>query len=93
MASLGTMAGAAALAAFSLGSPSLTVTQPVVEPLPTGTIAPSDREFCKRVRFDESGRGFQDVVPCDGASAAGPHGQPVGTMRRLDAISKSFSAH
>lgn len=91
MASLGTMGGAAALGVFFLSSSLITV--PVLEPLPTGTIAGNDREFCKRVRFDDSGRVFRDVVPCDGASAGDARGEPVGTRRRLDAISKSFSGH
>jgi hypothetical protein len=65
------------------------------EPLPTGTIADGDREFCKRLRFDDDGRIFQDAVPCDQSSVRDARGQPVpvGTIRRLDAISKSFSGH
>lgn len=65
------------------------------EPLPTGTIAESDIELCKRLTFDDTGRAFQSVVPCDQSSTRDARGQPVpaGTVRRLDAISKSFSGH
>ncbi len=63
--------------------------------MPTGAIAESDIEFCKRLRFDDNGRAFQDVVPCDQSSIRDARGQPVpvGTIHRLDAISKSFSGH
>jgi len=58
-------------------------------------IAEGDIEFCKRLRFDDHGRVFHDVVPCDQSSMRDARGQPVpvGTVRRLDAISKSFSGH
>lgn len=97
--SLSTVASAAALvgfwpALFSGGS-SIRVTDSASESVPTGTIAESDKEFCKRLTFDDSGRAFRDVVPCDGESTRDARGQPValGTMHRLDAISKSFSGH
>jgi hypothetical protein len=65
------------------------------EPVPTGTIPENDAEFCKRLKFDDSGRVFQDVVPCDQSGPRDARGQPVpvGTMHRLDAISKSFGGH
>ena len=95
--SLGAIAGAAVLvghspALFSDRS-SITVTGSASDSVPTGAIAESDREFCKRLRFDDSGRAFQDVVPCDGGSTRDARDRPVpqGTMHRLDAISKSFS--
>jgi hypothetical protein len=97
--SLGAIAGAAVLAGFSStlfsDRSSITVTGSASESVPTGTIAESDREFCKRLRFDDSGRAFQDVVPCDGESIRDAHDRsvPQGTMHRLDAISKSFSGH
>lgn len=99
LSTVATVAGAAVLAglspAFFLGRSSITVTDSASESVPTGTIAESDREYCKRLRFDDNGRVFQDVVPCDGEGARDAHGQPApaGTMRRLDAISKSFSGH
>lgn len=95
--SLGTVAGAAVLLGLSpalfSGRSSITVTGSASESAPTGAIAESDREFCKRLRFDDAGRAFQDVVPCDGESTRDARGQsvPAGTMHRLDAISKSFS--
>jgi len=48
---------------------------------------------CRRIRFDERGQMFEDVVLCEEQSARDVHGRlvPAGTMRRLDAISKSFS--
>jgi hypothetical protein len=92
--------GAAALVGLSLvvlvpGGAPRTAAGSGSELAPTGTIAQSDQDFCRRLRFDDAGRVFQDVVPCDGAPARDAHGQPVpaGTMRRLDAISKSFSGH
>lgn len=91
--------GMAALAYFSvpilLQRPAANVTESSSEPLPTGTIAEGDIEFCKRLRFDDTGRAFQDVVPCDQSSIRDARGQPVpvGTIHRLDAISKSFSGH
>ena len=90
--------GMAALAYFSaatfLKRPAVTRAE-LAEQLPTGTIADGDIEFCKRLRFDDDGRVFQDVVPCDQSSMRDARGQPVpvGTVRRLDAISKSFSGH
>lgn len=74
---------------------SASVAEAVSEPLPTGTIAESDIEFCKRLRFDENGRVFRDAVPCDQGNVRDARGQPVpaGTIRRLDAISKSFAGH
>lgn len=95
--SLSTVAGAAVLIGLSpalfSGRSSITVTGSASESVPTGAIAESDREFCKRLRFDDAGRAFQDVVPCDGESTRDARGQsvPAGTMHRLDAISKSFS--
>lgn len=95
---LGAAVGVAMLA-FSapifLNRSTVTATESSLEPLPTGTIAESDIEFCKRLRFDDTGRVFQDVVPCDQSSIRDARGQPVpvGTIRRLDAISKSFSGH
>lgn len=97
--SLATMAGAAVLIAFShvlfSGRSSIAARDTASESVQTGTIAESDREFCKRLRFDETGRAFQDVVPCDGDTVRDARGQPVpqGTMHRLDAISKSFAGH
>lgn len=63
--------------------------------MPTGTIAETDIEFCRRLRFNDDGRVFQDAVQCDQSGVRDARGQPVpvGTMRRLDAISKSFSNH
>lgn len=89
--------GMAALAYFSapIFLKSSAGTESSLEPLPTGTIADGDIEFCKRLRFDDHGRVFHDVVPCDQSSMRDARGQPVpvGTVRRLDAISKSFSGH
>ena len=92
-------AGVTALAGFSSAflsqKSSTSVRESVVESLPTGTIAESEMELCKRLKFDNDGRVFQDVVPCDQSGTRDARGQPVpaGTMRRLDAISKSFSGH
>lgn len=95
--SLSTVAGAAVLVGFlpALFSGRSSITATDSASVPTGTIAESDREFCKRLTFDDSGRAFRDVVPCDGESTRDARGQPVavGTMHRLDAISKSFSGH
>lgn len=99
LVSLSTVAGVTALAGFSpaffSGRSSAVVGDSASERLPTGTIAESDIEFCKRLRFDDNGRVFQDVVSCDQSSIRDARGQPVpvGTVRRLDAISKSFSGH
>jgi hypothetical protein len=93
------MGGVVALAGllpalFSKGS-SATAREPASDGTSTAAIAPSETRFCKRLRFDDIGRAFQDVVPCDGESARDARGQPVpvGTIRRLDAISKSFFGH
>lgn len=95
--SLSTVAGAAVLVGFlpALFSGRSSIAATDSASVPTGTIAESDREFCKRLTFDDSGRAFRDVVPCDGESTRDARGQPVavGTMHRLDAISKSFSGH
>jgi hypothetical protein len=94
--SLGVAGGVAALAGFSpwlfsAGS-STTVSEAVPESLPTGTIAESDIPVCRRLTFDNKGQIVRDVVPCDG-SVRDARGQPVpvGTMQRLDAISKAFA--
>ena len=72
-----------------------TAPEATAERMPTGALAETDIKLCKRLRFDGDGRVFQDAVPCDGATVLDVHGKPVpiGTMRRLDAISKSFSGH
>ena len=77
------------------GRSSASGAEAVSERLPTGTIAESDIEFCRRLTFDENGRVFQDAVPCDRANIRDARGQlvPAGTIRRLDAISKSFAGH
>ena len=93
VASLGIAASATALVGFSStifsrGSLAIAARS---EALPTGAIA--DIEFCKRLKFDDNGGVSHDVVPCDQSGTLDARGQPVpvGTMRRLDAISKSFS--
>jgi len=51
---------------------------------------------CKQKKFDnQSGRISDDASPCDDRIVLDAHGVPVpvGTIQRLDAISKSFSAH
>lgn len=61
----------------------------------TGTIeisAMGDR--CRRMKFDnDDGRVIENFKPCDNVSILDANGVqvPVGTIRRLDAISKSFS--
>jgi len=96
---VGAAVGMAALAYFSvpifLQRSAVTVAESSSEPLPTGTIADGDIDFCKRLKFDDEGRVFQDVVPCDQSGIRDARGQPVpvGTIHRLDAISKSFSGH
>ena len=98
-ASLSTAAGVTALVVFSSalfsGRSSTVVKHSASEPMPTGTIAETDIEFCRRLRFNDDGRVFQDAVQCDQSGVRDARGQPVpvGTMRRLDAISKSFSNH
>jgi hypothetical protein len=95
---LGVAAGLMALAGFALGffsvRSSAAVTEPASESMPTGTIAESDTPVCKRLTFDDKGQVVRDVVPCDG-SVRDARGQPVpiGTIERLNAISKSFSGH
>ncbi len=96
--SFGVAGGVAALAGFSprffsAGS-STAVTEAVPESLPTGAIAETDIPVCRRLTFDGKGRIVRDVVPCDG-SVRDARGQPVpvGTMQRLDAISKAFAGH
>ncbi len=90
--------GVAALAGFSprlfsAGS-STTVTEAVPESLSTGAIAETGILACRRLTFDSKGQIVRDVVPCDG-SVRDARGQPVpvGTMQRLDAISKAFAGH
>ncbi len=96
--SLGAAAGLVALAGFALGFFSVrsspVVTEAAPEAMPTGTIAESDTLVCKRLTFDHNGQVVRDVVPCDG-SVRDARGQPVpiGTMERLNAISKSFAGH
>jgi hypothetical protein len=90
------MAGAAALAGLSpalFSNRSLaTARQPASDASSTATIAQSETRFCKRLTFDDTGRGFWELMPCDGESVHDARGQPVpiGTIHRLDAISKSF---
>jgi hypothetical protein len=94
--SLGIVAGTAALAGFSpwllWNRSSVTVTGAVPDSFPTGTIAENDTPVCRRLTFDDKGQVVRDVVPCDG-SVRDARGQPVpiGTIQRLDAISKSFA--
>jgi hypothetical protein len=94
--SLGAAAGVAVLAGvvpeLLSHTSSASVTEPALVSSPTGTIAESDAPICKRLTFDNKGQVVQDAVPCDG-SIRDARGQPlpVGTIRRLDAISKSFS--
>jgi hypothetical protein len=96
--SLSIAGGAAALAGFSpwlfSQRSSATLREAASESLPTGTIAESDADVCKRLTFDDHGQVVRDVVPCDG-SVRDAHGQPVpaGTIQRLNAISKSFAGH
>lgn len=97
LVSIGIAAGVTALVGFSPAlwpnGSSASVRESVSESLPTGTIADSgDVELCKRLRFNDDGRVLHDVVPCGQSSTRDARGQPVpaGTMRRLDAISKSF---
>jgi len=96
--SLGVAAGLVALTGFALGffsvRSSAAITEVAPEAMPTGTIAESDTPVCKRLTFDRNGQVVRDVVPCDG-SVRDARGQPVpiGTMERLNAISKSFSGH
>ena len=55
--------------------------------------APLDTRWCKRLEFDNGNRRvFESNVPCDG-EVLNENGVPVpvGTMHRLNAISKSFS--
>jgi hypothetical protein len=63
----------------------------------TGKIVVQDGSSdCKQKNFDnQSGRISDDTSPCDDRVVLDAHGfpVPVGTIHRLDAISKSFSAH
>jgi hypothetical protein len=96
--SLCVVGGVAALAGFSpelfSDRSSAAVAAAVQEPSPTGTIGESDIGVCRRLTFDDKGQVVQDVVPCDG-SIRDSRGQlvPIGTIHRLDAISKSFAGH
>lgn len=96
--SLGVAAGLVALAGFAFGffsvRSSAAVSEVAPEAMPTGTIAESDPPVCQRLTFDHNGQVVRDVVPCDG-SVRDARGQPVpiGTMERLNAISKSFAGH
>jgi hypothetical protein len=96
--SLSFLASMAALAGFSpwlfSHRSSVTVTAAMPESFPTGAIAESDTPVCRRLTFDGKGQVVRDVVPCDG-SVRDARGQPVpiGTIQRLDAISKSFAGH
>jgi len=50
---------------------------------------------CKKMKFDnQNGAVTEDSSPCDDKLVFDSHGVPVpqGTVRRLDAISKSFMA-
>jgi hypothetical protein len=93
------MVGVVALAGLSpaplWNGSSATAREPSSDGTATAAIAQSETRFCKRLRFDDTGRVFQDVVPCDGESVRDARGQPVpvGTIRRLDAISKACSGH
>ena len=97
--SLSVAIGMAALVWFSpvlfLDRFSVTAPEVSAERMATGTVAESDTKSCRRLTFDGDGRVFQDVVPCDDVTVLNARGQPVpiGTMHRLDAISKSFSGH
>ena len=58
----------------------------------------ADGDRCKQLKFDnDTGRIDQDATPCDNNNkvifdkTGAP--VPVGTVRRLDAISRSFLAH
>jgi len=63
----------------------------------TGKIViPGGPSGCKQKKFDnQSGRISDDTSPCDDRIVFDAHGVPVpvGTIHRLDAISKSFSTH
>lgn len=96
--SLCVAAGVAALTGFSPGlfsdGSSATVAAAVQETSSTGTVGESDIGVCRRLTFDDKGQVIQDAVPCDG-SIRDSRGRPVpiGTIHRLDAISKSFAGH
>jgi hypothetical protein len=96
--SLSVALGLLALVGFAFGFISVrsshAITEAAPEAMPTGTIAESDTPVCKRLTFDRNGQVVRDVVPCDG-SVRDARGQPVpiGTMERLNAISKSFAGH
>jgi hypothetical protein len=58
--------------------------------LQTGT------ERCEKKQFDnDTGRVLDSAAPCGGSVVLDAHGMPVpiGTIHRLDAISKSFSGN
>ena len=56
----------------------------------------TDLNDCKEMKFDNSsGRVIEGFSPCENKDDVDSKGMPVpqGTIRRLDAISKSFLAH
>lgn len=80
---------------FSQASLDREMQSAIPEATHTGTIIVQEpRERCKQMKFDnDNGRTIEQFKPCDNAGILDANGVPVpvGTIRRLDAISKSFS--
>lgn len=80
---------------FSRASSERDLASTISEATHTGTIIVQEpRERCKQMKFDnDSGRPIGQFKPCDTADILDANGvpMPTGTIRRLDAISKSFS--
>ena len=99
---IGILVAVACLAVFSrqivsvISSPDQSTT-PTAESERTGKIVLRDGlSDCKQKKFDnQSGLISDDTSPCDDRIVLDAHGVPVpvGTIHRLDAISKSFSTH
>jgi hypothetical protein len=56
----------------------------------------TDEDRCERMKFDnDTGRTIENFKSCDNTVILDSHGVPVplGTLHRLDAISRSFIKH
>jgi hypothetical protein len=79
---------------LSNGPGQTTTSPPVTEPRTANIVFEPTANRCRQIVFDnDTGRRFETVRPCEKNTILDSKGVPVplGTVRRLDAISKSFS--
>ena len=89
--------GSAHLGGWLAPAPSEPATSASSDELRTGKIVLQiNPDQCEQMKFDNSsGRFTESFTPCENRIRFDEHGKPIplGTIHRLDAISRSFSGH